>query len=241
MRVIPSIDLLSGKVVRLYQGDYDQVTTYAEDPVALARGWREHVTSMHVVDLDGARSGDAGQHALIGEIARAFGAGVQVGGGIRSLSALERLFALGVECAVLGTAAVRDPEFCSAACRAYPGRIVIAVDARGGLVATDGWREATSVRAVDVVRRFADAGPAAVLYTDIERDGTEVGPNVAATRDLAEAGGVPVIASGGVGRLEHLQSLAAASPKIVGAIVGRALHEQRFSLAEAVAAAKPAR
>jgi phosphoribosylformimino-5-aminoimidazole carboxamide ribotide isomerase len=238
MRVIPSIDLLGGQIVRLRQGDYDQVTRYAGDPAALARSWREHVDTMHVVDLDGARSGQQGQHAIVVEIVRAFGRGVQLGGGIRSFEALERVLDLGVERAVLGTAAVRDPEFCERACRAYPGQIVIAVDARAGLVSTDGWREASQVRAVDLVRQFAGFGIAAVLYTDIERDGTEVGPNVAATAELAQAGGVPVIASGGVGSLDHLRALARATPSIAGAIVGRALHEQRFTLAEAAAAAQ---
>jgi phosphoribosylformimino-5-aminoimidazole carboxamide ribotide isomerase len=150
---------------------------------------------------------------------------------------VDQYFDLGVERVVLGTAAIRDPELVHAAAAAYPGRIIVAVDARNGNVATDGWLDQSEKRAIDVVREMASLGLAAVLYTDIDRDGTEVGPNLDATATLAREGGVPVIASGGVGKLEHLKALAESGQRIVGAIVGRALHEQRFSLEEAVAAA----
>jgi phosphoribosylformimino-5-aminoimidazole carboxamide ribotide isomerase len=237
MELIPSIDLLSGKVVRLRQGRYDDVTVYAEDPVRLAATWSGQVPRLHIVDLDGARDGRDAQRDLVRALVESFGSGVQVGGGIRSLQAVQRYCELGVSRVVMGTAAIRDPALVREAAEAYPGQIVIAVDARGGWVATDGWNSVSDRRASDVVREFADLPLAAVLYTDIERDGMEVGPNIAETARLADDGGLPVIASGGVGTLEHLAALSRTTSKIVGAIVGRALHEQRFSLADAVAAA----
>ncbi|HEY6558963.1 MAG TPA: 1-(5-phosphoribosyl)-5-[(5-phosphoribosylamino)methylideneamino]imidazole-4-carboxamide isomerase [Polyangiaceae bacterium] len=237
MELIPSIDLLSGKVVRLRQGRYDDVTVYAEDAVRLAASWSGQVPRLHVVDLDGARDGRDAQRELVRALVESFGSGVQVGGGIRSLQAVQRYCELGVSRVVMGTAAIRDPALVREAAEAYPGQIVIAVDARGGWVATDGWNNISDRRASDVVREFADLPLAGVLYTDIERDGMEVGPNIAETARLADDGGLPVIASGGVGTLEHLAALSRTTSKIVGAIVGRALHEQRFSLADAVAAA----
>jgi phosphoribosylformimino-5-aminoimidazole carboxamide ribotide isomerase len=237
MKVIPAIDLLDGKVVRLRKGDYRDVTVYEEDPAAIAANWRRDVDQLHVVDLEGARTGDTTQAALVARIVDAFGAGVQVGGGIRSLAAVERYLDVGVGKVVLGTAAIRDPAFVSEALQRYPQRVILAVDARNGWVATDGWQDTSGVRASDVVRQFAQAGIAAVLYTDIDRDGTGVGPNVSATAELAREGGAPVIASGGVGSLDHIRALAGAGAGIVGAIVGRALHDKRFTLAEAVAAA----
>jgi len=241
MQVIPSIDLWQGNVVRLRQGRYDEVTVYAEDPVALARGWRGVAARLHIVDLAGAKDGHAVQTELIRRIADAFGAGVQVGGGVRSLQTVHDYFALGVERVVLGTAAVSDPELVRAACRAYPGRVILALDAKGGFVATRGWVDVSQHRAADLARSYRDDGVAAVLYTDIERDGTEVGPNVAATAALARDSGLPVIASGGVGTLDHLRQLGAASREvggaICGAVLGRSLHERRFSLEQALDAA----
>lgn len=238
MEVIPAIDLLGGKAVRLRQGRYDDVTVYHDEPAELARSWSGRVPRLHVVDLDGARDGAAAQRDLVRAVVEAFGPGVQVGGGIRSSESIEAYLALGVERVVLGTAAIRDPELVRGAIAAHPGRIIVAVDARGGLVATEGWREQSTRRAVDVVRELGPGPIAAVLYTDIERDGMEVGPNVGETARLAREGGVPVIASGGVGTLEHLGQLAR-EPGIAGAIVGRALHEGRFSLEQAVEAAGP--
>jgi phosphoribosylformimino-5-aminoimidazole carboxamide ribotide isomerase len=241
MQVIPSIDLWQGNVVRLRQGRYDEATVYAEDPVALARGWRGVAARLHIVDLAGAKDGHAVQTDLIRRIADAFGAGVQVGGGVRSLQTVHDYFALGVERVVLGTAAVSDPELVRAACRAYPGRVILALDAKGGFVATRGWVDVSQHRAADLARSYRDDGVAAVLYTDIERDGTEVGPNVAATAALARDSGLPVIASGGVGTLDHLRQLGAASREvggaICGAVLGRSLHERRFSLEQALDAA----
>jgi len=237
MEVIPALDLLDGKAVRLRQGKYDEVTVYDEHPHVLAAEWSGRVRRLHVVDLDGARGGRPQQRILVRKVVASFGAGVQVGGGVRSMATVNAYFDLGVERVVLGTAAIRDPDLVREAAEAYPRRIVVAVDARDGNVATDGWVDQSGQRAIDVVRSLAKLGLAAVLYTDIDRDGTEVGPNVDATASLARETGVPVIASGGVGTLEHLASLAKAGPGVVGAIVGRALHEKRFTLEDATAAA----
>jgi len=241
MQIIPSIDLWQGQVVRLRQGRYDQVTVYGEDPVAVARAWRGTAARLHVVDLAGAQSGRAVQTELIQRIVEAFGAGVQVGGGVRSIETLRGYFALGVERVVLGTAAVDDPELIRAATSGYPGRVVVALDAKGGYVASRGWSEVSAQRAVDLARSYQTQAVAALLYTDIERDGTEVGPNVAATAALARESGLDVLASGGVGTLEHVRQLARASRevdgRIRGVVLGRALHEQRFSLEEAIATA----
>lgn len=237
LQVIPAIDLLAGQAVRLRQGRYDDVTVYAHDPAELAAEWAGTVRRLHVVDLEGARAGHAVQQELVRRVVTAFGPGVQVGGGVRSLQALESYFELGVERVVLGTAAIKDPELVERATELYPGRIIVAVDAKAGWVATEGWAETSERRAVDLVRELARLSLAAALYTDIERDGMEVGPNIAETALLAGETGVPIIASGGVGTLAHLRALAVAGAGVVGAIVGRALHEQRFSLSEAVAAA----
>jgi phosphoribosylformimino-5-aminoimidazole carboxamide ribotide isomerase len=237
MELIPAIDLLNGEVVRLRQGRYDEVTVYHQDPSALAALWAGQVGRLHVVDLEGARAGRAVQKTLVRAMVAAFGQGVQIGGGVRSFEALEGYLELGVDRVVLGTAALRDPELVRRAALAYPQRIIIAVDARGGRVATDGWLDQSNRQAVDVVRSYAELPIAAVLYTDIERDGMEVGPNREQTVRLAREGGLPVIASGGVGSLDHLRALAA-EPTILAAIVGRALHERRFTLSEALAAAQ---
>lgn len=235
MQLIPAIDLLDGKAVRLRQGRYEEATIYEGPPPRLAAEWSGRVQRLHVVDLEGARDGKPVQKALVREVVAAFGSGVQIGGGVRSMDAVNGYFELGVERVVLGTAAIDNPALVEQAAKAYPGRIIVAVDARNGLVATAGWLSQSERRAIDVVREFAKHGLAAVLYTDIERDGTEVGPNVKATVELARDGGVPVIASGGVGELAHVRAIAR-EPGIAGMIVGRALHENRFSLEDAIAA-----
>lgn len=238
MDLIPAIDLLDGKAVRLRQGRYDRVTVYSSAPEELARQWQGRVPRLHVVDLQGARSGSAVQQRAVERVVKAFGAGVQAGGGVRSLEAAEHYLALGVERVVLGTAAIRDPELVERIARAHPNRLVVALDARGGCVATDGWERVSERTALELVRDLEQLPLAAVLYTDIERDGTEVGPNVAETSRLALGTRLPVIASGGVGTLAHLTELSRAPGPIAAAIVGRALHEQRFSLEEALAATR---
>ncbi|MCA9597407.1 MAG: 1-(5-phosphoribosyl)-5-[(5-phosphoribosylamino)methylideneamino]imidazole-4-carboxamide isomerase [Myxococcales bacterium] len=234
MLLIPAIDLIAGKVVRLRKGSYDDVTTYPDAPEDIARGWRAHVERLHVVDLEGARSGHSEQGDVIRRIVQAFGSGVQLGGGLRSLEAVEQAFALGVDRVVLGTAAVKDPGLVQRAAASFPHRVIVAVDARAGRVATDGWEKTSEIAAIDLVEELSAWPLSGVLYTDIERDGMEVGPNVAETARLARSTPLPVIASGGVGRLEHLTALRQADGPIAAAIVGRALHEGRFSLAQAV-------
>lgn len=235
-QIIPAIDLLDGHAVRLRQGRYDEVTTYPTDPAELAASWRGQVERLHVVDLEGAKAGRAVQRELVRRVVGAFGTGVQVGGGVRSMDAAASYLELGAERVVVGTLAIREPERFREIVLAYPNQVIVALDAKAGRVATDGWLDVSELLAVDVAAKLAELPVAAVLYTDIERDGTEVGPNVAETARLAREGGLPVIASGGVGTLAHLRELKqVAADGVVGAIVGRALHEERFSLAEAVA------
>lgn len=236
MEVLPAIDLLGGAAVRLHQGRYDQATVYEREPAVIAARWRGVVARIHVVDLEGARAGKPVQGERVREIVAAFGPGVEVGGGVRSLAAAEEYLALGVERVVLGTAAVKETALVRAIALAHPGRVVVALDARDGRVATDGWEETSERTAIDLALSLAGAPIAALLYTDIARDGTQVGPNVAQTRALAAEGGFPVIASGGVGSLDHLRELARC-PGVTGAIVGRALYERAFTLEAAVAAA----
>lgn len=239
--ILPAIDLLGGQAVRLHQGRYTDVTVYSADPPALAASLRGKVPILHVVDLEGARAGHAVQKDLIREIIAAFRSpdgegGVQVGGGVRTASAIEGYLELGAAKVVLGTAAVRDPDQIRAAADRFPGRIVVAVDAKDGLVAVEGWAETSTRTALDVARSFAGAPIAALLYTDVARDGTRAGPNLAATRDLASAQPIPVLASGGVGSLDDLRALARI-PGVAGAIVGKALYERAFTLDEAITAA----
>jgi phosphoribosylformimino-5-aminoimidazole carboxamide ribotide isomerase len=239
MDILPAIDLYEGRVVRLAQGRFDAVTVYDDDPARRATQFRGLARRMHVVDLEGARAGRPVQADAVRAIVRAFGPGVEVGGGVRSLEAAEAYLDLGAERVVLGTAAVESPDLVRAIAERFPGRVVVAVDAKDGLVATAGWEQVSTRTAVDVARSLAGAPIAALLYTDVARDGTEVGPNVPATADLAARGGFPVIASGGVGELAHLRELAR-TPGVEGAIVGRALYEERFTLAEAITAAAAA-
>jgi phosphoribosylformimino-5-aminoimidazole carboxamide ribotide isomerase len=236
MQLWPAIDLFRGQAVRLHQGDYDKVTVYHVDPVAHAASWRGVAKHLHVVDLEGARSGMPVQLELVRSIVRVFGPGVEVGGGVRDRLTIDSYLDLGAERVVLGTAAIRDPALVRDAATAHPGRLVLALDAKEGLVATDGWRSVSTRKASDVVRELAELPLAAILYTDILRDGTRVGPNVEATARLAQEGGLPVLASGGVATLDDLRKLAG-YPGIAGAIVGRALYERVFTLEEAVAAA----
>ncbi len=237
MLIVPAIDLLGGKVVRLHRGSYDEVTVYDHDPVARAKRFRaEGAERLHVVDLDGARAGRCVQEATIRAIVSAFGAGVQVGGGVRTREAFESYVACGAERVVLGTAALREREMVRALCKDFPKRPIVAVDAKAGMVATDGWTAVSETRAVDLARAFADVPVGAILYTDVARDGTRSGPDVTHTAALARETGLSVIASGGIGSLDDLRALAAC-PGVDAAIVGRAIYDEVFTLAEAIAAA----
>ena len=234
MDIFPAIDLLGGKAVRLHQGRYDEVTIYDDDPVARARAFRaEGATWLHVVDLEGAKEGHCVQRDTVAAIVEAFGGRVEVGGGVRSRAAFESYVAAGAVRVILGTAAIRDPELVRALCIDHPNRVVLAVDAKNGFVATDGWENVSVVSAVDLAKSFAHLPLAAVLYTDVARDGTQIGPNVEATARLAREAQVPVLASGGIGTLQHLHELAE-HEGIVGAIVGRAIYEKAFSVEEAL-------
>ncbi len=237
MKVIPAIDLLGGKVVRLHKGERDRVTVYSEDPAGLVRQFaRDGAQRVHVVDLDGAFSGTQPHSDTVANIARASPVPIQAGGGVRNEAALDAIFAAGAVYAVLGTAAVKQPEFVRQACAAHPGRIIVAVDARDGMVAVEGWVESAQVTAIDLGKRASVWGAAGLLYTDVNRDGTQIGPNIAATKALAAAVEIPVIASGGVSSLDDIHELASAGMDAV--IVGRALYEREFTLQEALIAAR---
>lgn len=240
MLVIPAIDLRGGQVVRLAQGDPLRQTFYSADPVATARRWEgEGAPILHLVDLDGAFSGRPQQLSVAADVARAVKVPVQLGGGLRSLAALEQAFASGIERAVLGTAAIEDEEFLIAASRRYPGRVVLGIDARHGKVAVHGWTAGTELLATELATRWVDLPLAAIIYTDIGRDGMLAGPNLEALRRLAQATRHPIIASGGIATLDDVKRLAALEPsRIIGAVVGTALYEGRFSLEEAIDAAR---
>ncbi len=233
----PAIDLKAGQVVRLAEGDMARATVYADDPAAQARAFAAAgATALHVVDLDGAFAGAGVNSAVVATIVAAFPGAVQVGGGIRRRADIDRWLERGVARVVVGAAALDDPELVRTAAAAAPGRIIVAVDAKGGMVATRGWASVSAVPVADLARRFEDAGVAAVLFTDVGRDGLLKGVNVAATATLAAATALPVIASGGVAGVADIAALRAHSG-IEGVIVGRALYDGRLSLADALRAA----
>jgi phosphoribosylformimino-5-aminoimidazole carboxamide ribotide isomerase len=236
--VIPAIDLREGRCVRLHQGRSDRETVFSDDPVAVARGWKGlGAERLHVVDLDGAFAGEPRQSALVAKIVAAVApVPVELGGGLRDLRAVDAALATGVAWAVVGTRAALDRAFLSEVCRRHPGRIIVAVDARGARVAIKGWTEVVEETVAEVGARARDAGAAALLYTDVSRDGTETGPNVEETDTLARRVAMPILASGGVGRVDDLKRLAAIAG-VVGAVVGRALYTGAIDLREASAAA----
>ncbi|MBI2218017.1 MAG: 1-(5-phosphoribosyl)-5-[(5-phosphoribosylamino)methylideneamino] imidazole-4-carboxamide isomerase [Candidatus Rokubacteria bacterium] len=237
MIVIPAVDLRGGRCVRLRAGRADAETVFSDDPVAMARRWvTEGATRLHVVDLDGAFAGEPRQADLVAEIARAVApVPVEAGGGLRDLAAVDRVLATGARWAVLGTRAALDACFLKDVCAAQPGRVIVAVDARGTRVAVRGWTETTDEAVVDVGRRAVDAGAAALLYTDISRDGTELGPNVEDTAALARALPIPVLASGGVASVADLVTLSRIDG-VHGTVVGRALYTGAIRLSDALAA-----
>jgi phosphoribosylformimino-5-aminoimidazole carboxamide ribotide isomerase len=236
----PAIDLKAGQVVRLQRGEMDRATVYAEDPAAQAAafaaagfGW------VHVVDLDGAFAGRPANAAAVRAILAAVpGVQVQLGGGIRDMATAGAWLEAGVARIILGSAAVKDPAFARAACRAFPGRVALGIDAREGMVATEGWAETSDIAATDLAARFADAGAAAIIVTDIARDGMLSGVNVELTAAIARAAPVPVIASGGLAAVAEIAALRAAGAGIAGAILGRALYDGRVDPAAALAAAR---
>jgi phosphoribosylformimino-5-aminoimidazole carboxamide ribotide isomerase len=230
MLLIPAIDMKDGQCVRLRQGRMDDATVFSDDPLAMAAHWAEQgCRRLHLVDLDGAFAGEPRNGALVAAIARELGAiPVQIGGGIRSLDVIARYLEAGVSQVILGTRAVREPDFLAAAAEGHPGRIILGLDARNGMLATDGWDKTTQTSAVGFAESVSQLDLAAIVYTDIDRDGMLEGLNLAATVALAEATSTPVIASGGISCLEDLAALKAAfgasSGKLMGAITGRAIY-----------------
>lgn len=237
--VFPAIDLKGGQVVRLAEGDMARATVYGDDPAHQAMLFAEAGAGfLHVVDLDGAFAGESVNGGAVESIVASFPGHVQLGGGIRDRAAVARWFDIGVSRVVIGTAALKDPDFVKAVAREFPGGIVVAVDARDGFVATHGWAEKSDMAVADMARRFEDAGVAALLFTDVGRDGLLKGCNVQATVDLARATDIPVIASGGVAGIADIRVLSLhAEDGIEGVITGRALYDGRLDLRAALAVA----
>ena len=242
MLVIPAIDLKDGQCVRLRQGRMEDSTVFSDNPVQTAQHWKEQgARRLHLVDLNGAFAGEPVNGAIVEAIAKAYPAlPLQIGGGIRDLKTIEYYLGVGVQYVIIGTQAVKEPAFVPQACREFPGRVIVGLDAKDGWVATDGWAEVSSTNVVDLAQQFADDGVEAIIYTDIARDGMMQGVNVEATVRLASATRVPVIASGGVSRMEDIAELVsvAKTPSgggIMGAITGRAIYEGALDLAAAQA------
>lgn len=240
MIVIPAIDLKEGKCVRLEQGLMDRDTVFNDHPGAQARIWQDQGAELlHIVDLDGAFAGEPKNRAAIEEIVRALAIPTQLGGGIRDIPTIEAYLDMGIDRVIIGTAAQRNPELVEEACRRFPGRIVVGIDAKNGMVAVQGWAEVTGVTAVELARKFEGFGVSAIVYTDISRDGMMQGPNIEATKGLAESVSIPVIASGGVSSLQDIRNLLAVERSgVTGVITGKAIYTGALNLAEAIALTK---
>jgi phosphoribosylformimino-5-aminoimidazole carboxamide ribotide isomerase len=234
MRIYPAIDLLNGRCVRLRQGDYSRETVYSDDPSAVALNWVAlGADRLHIVDLDGAKAGKPVNGAVIRKIVEAAGVPCQLGGGLRNEEHLSAALDWGIRWAVLGTRALQDPAWVRTVAERYPDKIVLGVDARDGFVATDGWLEVSRVKAVDLAKQVRDSPLAAVVYTDIAKDGMMSGPNFAALAEMRAAVSLPVIASGGVCTLDHVRRLVESGTH--GCIIGRALYEGSLNLADVLA------
>jgi phosphoribosylformimino-5-aminoimidazole carboxamide ribotide isomerase len=240
MNLFPAIDLKQGKCVRLVKGDMAQVTVFNDSPADQAKQFADAGCEwIHVVDLDGAFAGKAVNADAVKAIIAAAKVPVQLGGGIRDMAGIERWLEAGLARVILGTAAVKNPALVTDACRAFPGKVAVGIDARNGMVATEGWAETSALSAIELGKRFVDAGVAAIIHTDIDRDGILAGPNVAASAELALAVPIPVIVSGGVSSLDDIKAVKAAGKSgIAGVIAGRALYEGRLDLREAIAVLK---
>jgi phosphoribosylformimino-5-aminoimidazole carboxamide ribotide isomerase len=238
LTLFPAIDLKGGQCVRLRRGEMDQATVYADDPAAQALAWQAAGFGwLHVVDLDGAFAGESRNTTAVRAILGTVRIPVQLGGGIRDLAGIEAWLGEGVARVILGSAAAKNPALTREACRLFPGRIVLGIDARDGRVATEGWAEAGSVSALELAAMYRDAGAAAIVFTDIGRDGMLAGLNIAATEAMARAVPVPVIASGGLASVEDVRAVRASPAGISGVILGRALYDGRITPPEAIAAA----
>lgn len=242
MIFFPAIDLKDGNCVRLYQGDMDRATVFSDDPAAQARAFQDAGCEwVHLVDLNGAFEGRPVNGAAVNGILDALDIPVQLGGGIRNMATIDDWLARGVRRVILGTVALTDPDLVKAACKAHPGRVAVGIDARDGLVAVEGWAEVSELTALDLAKRFEDAGVAAIIFTDIGRDGVMQGPNLQATLDLARAVSIPVIASGGVSSMADLADLKAQGGGLLeGVISGRAVYDGKIDLPAAVRLLKDA-
>lgn len=235
MIVIPAIDLKDGKCVRLLQGKKEEVTVYSDDPPSMARHWEKLGGELlHVVDLDGAFTGEQHNFSKIRAIREAINIPIEVGGGIRDVSRIEKLINLGVDRTIIGTSAAKNPEMVREACEKYPGKVLVGIDARDGKVAVKGWVEITGLDAIEFAKQMQDAGAAGIIYTDISRDGMLTGPNIEAMATMVRAVEIPVIASGGVSRLDDIKSLMQIN-NLWGVITGKALYSGSMKLEEAIA------
>ena len=240
MIIIPAVDIKNGKCVRLLQGRKEDVTVFSEDPVAMARRWAaEGAEVIHVVDLDGAFEKKPRNLDTVKEIIANVKVAVQVGGGIRDDDTIQAYLEAGAKRVIIGTEAIRDPSWVKSICRKYPNKIIIGIDARDGMVAIEGWTETTRITAVDLAKKFEDNEVAAINFTDIHRDGMQSGPNIEATRQLAESVKIPIVASGGVSTLKDIQDLLPLrAVGVTGVITGRALYAGTLDLKEAIACTK---
>ena len=235
MILYPAIDLKDGNCVRLYKGEMDQATVFNNDPAAQAKAFEDAGCEwLHLVDLNGAFAGEPVNAAPVEAILKTVKVPAQLGGGIRDLATIERWLDKGLRRVILGTVAVENPALVKEAAKKFPGQVAVGIDARGGMVATRGWATETDIEATELARRFEDVGVAAIIYTDINRDGAMQGPNVEATADLARALSIPVIASGGISCLDDLRALKNCGAPLDGAISGRALYDGAIDVAEAV-------
>ena len=236
MIIIPAVDIKNGKCVRLLQGRMNDDTVYSDDPAAMAVKWeRLGAQIIHVIDLDGAFSKSPQNVAAISEIAQSVKVPIQLGGGIRNEQTVAMYLKMGIRRVIIGTEAIKRPEFVKQICKTYPDQIIVGIDARNGKVAIDGWTQTTHVEAVDLARAFQDCGVTAINFTDIQRDGMQTGPNLEATRQLAEAISIPVVASGGVSCIQDIRDLLALEKfGVIGVIVGKALYSGELNLKNAL-------
>jgi phosphoribosylformimino-5-aminoimidazole carboxamide ribotide isomerase len=236
MIIIPAIDLKGGQCVRLSQGDMDRATVYSENPAEMAKTWQSMgAQRIHVVDLNGAVSGQPKNRDAIIAIVSAVSVPVQLGGGIRDIETIKEYFSCGIDRVILGTAAIKNPLFLEESCRAWPGRIIVGIDAADGMVCVQGWTEKTAMSVVDLVKKIEHLPLAAIVFTDIKRDGMLTGPNIESTAQLARSTHIPVIASGGVSRIEDIEALLTAEQSgVSGVIIGRALYTGNLDLRECI-------
>ena len=237
MLIIPAIDLKDGQCVRLTQGDMQRATVYSSDPAAMARKWQDEGASLlHVVDLNGAFEGQPKNLAQVEAIAAAVSIPIEVGGGIRSLDTVRMYLGVGARRIVMGTTALKHREVLEEILEMFPDRVVVSIDAKNGMVATDGWKTVSNVSASEAVKSFAGLAISAVIYTDIARDGMMEGPNMSSLKLIVDASPVPVIASGGITSIEDIIAIKALGPRIEGVVLGKALYEGKINLRKAVAA-----